>query len=87
VGAVLGRLESKADPELVDAAYGFVVGGEEETADPRVGTMVAETAAQLGVDDVTVLAVRPDRFIGMRRDGTGTAGDEYLTDYFATLSS
>jgi hypothetical protein len=49
--------------------------------------MAAETAAQLGVDDVTVLAVRPDRFIGMRRDGTGTAGDEYLTDYFATLSS
>jgi len=87
VGAVLGRLESKAEPELVDAAYGFVVGEEQETADPRVGTMGAETAAQLGVDDVTVLAVRPDRFIGMRRDGTGTAGDEYLTDYFATLSS
>ena len=87
VGAVLGRLESKADPELVDAAYGFVVGEERETADPLVGTMAAETAAQLGVEDITVLAIRPDRFIGMRRDGTGTAGDEYLTDYVATLSS
>ena len=87
VGAVLGRLESKADPELVDAAYGFVVGEEQETADPLVGTMAAETAAQLGVEDITVLAIRPDRFIGMRRDGTGTAGDEYLSDYIATLSS
>jgi hypothetical protein len=49
--------------------------------------MAAESAAQLGVEDITVLVVRPDRFIGMRRDGTGTAGDEYLTDYVATLSS
>jgi hypothetical protein len=82
VGAVLGRLESKANPELVDAAYGFVVGEEQETADRRVGTMAAETAAQLGVEDITVLAVRRsrrDRTAARRRrrdrplDGTGAA--------------
>ena len=87
VAAVLGRLESVADPELVDAAYGFVVGEALAPADPRVGTMGAETAAQLGVEDITVLAVRPDRFIGMRRDGADTAGAGYLTDYLATLAS
>jgi hypothetical protein len=91
VAAVLVRLQSVADPEFVDAAYGFVVGEDyetdQETADPRIGTTAAETAAQLGVESITVLAVRPDRFIGMRRDGADTSGDGYLTDYFATLSS
>ena len=87
VAALLVRLESAADPEFVDAAYGFVVEEESETTDPTVGTMTAETAAQLGVETITVLAVRPDRYIGMRRDGADTAGDGYLTDYLATLSS
>jgi 2-polyprenyl-6-methoxyphenol hydroxylase-like FAD-dependent oxidoreductase len=54
----------------------------------RTGRIHADGAAQLGVDDLTVLAVRPNREdIGRRRDGTGAAGDEYLTGYFATLAS
>ena len=87
VAAVLDRLESVRDGEFVDAAYGFVVGDGHEGADPRVGTMAAETAAQLGVEGLTVLVVRPDRYIGMRRDGADTDGTAYLTDYVATLAA
>jgi hypothetical protein len=47
--------------------------------------MATETATQLGVDGLTVLLVRPDRYIGMRRDGDGTAGTDYLAEYFAAL--
>ena len=49
--------------------------------------MAAETAAQLGVEGLTVLVVRPDRYIGMRRDGADTDGTAYLTDYVATLAA
>ncbi len=87
VATVLDRLEPTRHRELVDAAYGFVVDGAQDGAVSRVGTMAAETAAQMGIDGLTVLAVRPDRFIGMRRDGAETAGEAYLTDYLATLSS
>jgi 2-polyprenyl-6-methoxyphenol hydroxylase-like FAD-dependent oxidoreductase len=84
VAAVLDRLAAEADSAFVGAAYGFVVGDSEN---PRVGSMVAETAAQLGVEDLTVLVIRPDRFIGMRRDGADTAGAGYLATYLATLAA
>ena len=87
VAAVLDRLESVRDGEFVDAAYGFAVGDGHEGADQRVGTMAAETAAQLGVEGLSVLLVRPDRYIGMRRDGADTDGTEYLSDYVATLAA
>ena len=87
VTAVLDRLGSVADSAFVDATYGFVVDDGHASPDSRVGTMSAETASQLGVEGLTVLAVRPDRFIGMRRDGADTAGTAYLTDYLATLSA
>jgi 2-polyprenyl-6-methoxyphenol hydroxylase-like FAD-dependent oxidoreductase len=87
VAVVLDRLESVKDGEFVDAAYAFVVGDGHAGADPRVGTIAAETAAQLGVDGITVLVVRPDRYIGLRRDGADTDGTAYLTDYVATLAA
>ena len=87
VAAVLDRLESVRDSEFVDAAYGFAASDGPESADPRIGTMTTETADQLGVDGVTVLVVRPDRYIGMRRDGADTDGAAYLTDYLAALTA
>jgi 2-polyprenyl-6-methoxyphenol hydroxylase-like FAD-dependent oxidoreductase len=87
VAAVLDRLESVPGGEFVGGAYGFAVGDGHGPGDPRVGTMSEETAAQLGVDGVTVLVIRPDRFIGMRRDGADTAGTAYLTDYLSTLAA
>ena len=84
VAAVLDRVTTVADARYVEAAYGFVVG---EFGDSRVGTMPAEVAAQLGVDRLTVLVVRPDRYIGMRRDGTDTESDGSLADYLAALAA
>jgi hypothetical protein len=84
VAAVLDRLSSVPAAE-VDAAYGFVAGDRGGTSDPRVGTIAAETATQLGVDGLTVLLVRPDRYVGMRRDGDATAGTEYLAEYLVAL--
>ena len=83
VAAVLDRLGSVAGAPFVEAAYGLVVGAGDE----RVGTMTAETAQQLGVAGLTVLAIRPDRYIGMRRDGADTEETAYLTDYLATLAA
>ncbi len=61
----LGRLRGP----VVSAVVGFSThphGGS-------VGRMDESVAAQLGVDDVTVLVVRPDRYIGFR-DNTGDPG-------------
>ena len=80
---VLDRLGSVPGAPFVEAAYGLVVG----EGDGRVGTMSAKTAEQLGVEGLTVLAIRPDRYIGMRRDGPDTEGTAYLTDYLATLAA
>ena len=84
VAAVLDQVATLADARYVEAAYGFVVG---DSDDSRVGTMPAEVAAQLGVDRLTVLVVRPDRYIGMRRDGTDTESDGSLADYLAALAA
>jgi 2-polyprenyl-6-methoxyphenol hydroxylase-like FAD-dependent oxidoreductase len=84
VGAVLERLSAVPENAFVEAAYGFAVGGSDHDG---LGTMSAETAAQLGVDDLTVLVIRPDRFIGMRRDGADIDGASDLADYLTTLSA
>ena len=34
-----------------------------------LGTIDADVADRLGIRDVTVLAIRPDRFVGFRHDG------------------
>jgi 2-polyprenyl-6-methoxyphenol hydroxylase-like FAD-dependent oxidoreductase len=82
VAAVLDRVATVTDARYVEAAYGFVVG---DSDDPRVGTMSSEVAGQLGVDRLTVLVVRPDRYIGMRRDGADTEGAGDLADYLTAL--
>lgn len=53
---------------LVGAAVGAVIGLCPSPSDPSVGRIDASVAAQLGVVDVTVLGVRPDRYIGIRDD-------------------
>jgi hypothetical protein len=50
----------QADPARVDALV--------TELDAAVGTMDEAVAAQLGVVDVTILAVRPDRYVGLRDD-------------------
>ena len=54
-----------ADSPLVSAIAGLTTRG----GDPRIGRMAVSVAEQLGVRGVTVLAVRPDRYVGLRHDG------------------
>jgi 2-polyprenyl-6-methoxyphenol hydroxylase-like FAD-dependent oxidoreductase len=73
-GALLADLEGLAGG-VVEAVVGLSTGG----GDPRLGRMDASTAADLGVAGLTVLAVRPDRYIGLRDDdGDAEAVRAYL---------
>ena len=63
--------------EIVDAVVG-VCQHSARRASRSAGCDDA-VAAQLGVIDVTVLAVRPDRYIGLRDDsGDAAVVDAYL---------
>ena len=46
-----------------------VVGLSTSPSDGTVGRIDQSTAAQLGLDGVTILAVRPDRYVGFRDNG------------------
>jgi hypothetical protein len=77
---VLGGAEARADDvkqllAALEAAYadspvvGAVFGLSTETVGGGIGRMDESAARQLGVKDSTLLAVRPDRYIGLRHDG------------------
>ena len=59
-----GLGSAHAGSALVDAVAGLAV---------RDGGMDAGTARQLGVSGTTILAVRPDRYVGLRHDGPDAA--------------
>jgi 2-polyprenyl-6-methoxyphenol hydroxylase-like FAD-dependent oxidoreductase len=63
VGSLVADVE-----ELSGAGVDAVVGLSTHPDGPRVGRIEESAAAQLGVVDVTVLGVRPDRYIGLRDD-------------------
>jgi 2-polyprenyl-6-methoxyphenol hydroxylase-like FAD-dependent oxidoreductase len=66
----------QADPARVNALV--------TELDAAVGTMDEAVAAQLGVVDVTILAVRPDRYVGLRDD----SGDpRVVAEYLERLTS
>lgn len=68
------ELESRSS-----AAVDAVVGLSTRPAGPPVGRIDESLAAQLGILGVTVLGVRPDRYIGLRDDsGDPQAVDAYL---------
>jgi 2-polyprenyl-6-methoxyphenol hydroxylase-like FAD-dependent oxidoreductase len=74
VGNIVTELEGRSGV-VVDA----VVGLSTRPGDPRLGRIDESVAAQLGVVDVTVLGVRPDRYIGLRDDsGDPGAVEAYL---------
>jgi 2-polyprenyl-6-methoxyphenol hydroxylase-like FAD-dependent oxidoreductase len=74
VGSLVTQLERRSD-----AAVGAVVGLCTRPGGPQIGRIDESVAAQLGVVDVTVLGVRPDRYIGLRDDsGDPRAVEAYL---------
>jgi hypothetical protein len=66
---------------LVSAVHGICT----QPADGAVGQIDDATAEALGVTGVTVLAVRPDRYIGLRAndDDAGDAVESYLAGLVA----
>ncbi|UGS36710.1 FAD-dependent monooxygenase [Capillimicrobium parvum] len=56
--------EHDASP-IIGAVFGLSAG----PAVAGLGTLDADVADRLGIRDVTVLAIRPDRFVGFRHDG------------------
>ena len=79
VADLLTELEGRSHP-AVDA----VVALSTRPAGLRVGRMDSAVAAQLGVRDVTVLGVRPDRYVGLRDDSGDPAA---VTAYLDALTS
>jgi 2-polyprenyl-6-methoxyphenol hydroxylase-like FAD-dependent oxidoreductase len=64
---LVAALEALAlDTPVIDAVLGFSAG----TARSEIGGVDDSVVDQLGIEGVTVLIVRPDRYIGLRHDGT-----------------
>ncbi len=80
VAGLVGRLETAhGESPMVDAVLGFAVAVGAE----GVGRIGDDVAHQLGIDGVTVLAVRPDRYVGLRHEG---ADPEPVARYFESLT-
>lgn len=74
VGELVADLARLRGP-VVSAVLGFST----HPSDGSVGRIDEALAAQLGVTDVTVLAVRPDRYVGFRDNaGQRRAVEAYL---------
>jgi hypothetical protein len=54
---------------VASPVIGAVIGLCAEPVDERVGRIDVAVADELGIDGMTILAVRPDRFVGFRHDG------------------
>jgi 2-polyprenyl-6-methoxyphenol hydroxylase-like FAD-dependent oxidoreductase len=80
VGDVVAALEAEFESSpLVDAVAGFCAQGE---AAP-LGSINEDVAARLGLDGISVLAIRPDRYVGLRSNGGDIA---VVTAYFEALT-
>jgi 2-polyprenyl-6-methoxyphenol hydroxylase-like FAD-dependent oxidoreductase len=73
----------QAEPSRVGELVAELEGDVDSSVEAVVGVSIDESlAAQLGVTELTVLAVRPDRYIGLR-DDSGAAGP--VRDYLNGL--
>jgi hypothetical protein len=63
---------------------GAVLGLGTDAGDTRLGRIDPSVVDRLGIDGVTILAVRPDRYLGFRHDG----GDpRAVEDYLEALGA
>jgi hypothetical protein len=74
--------EQVAGDGLFDAVRGLSTEGSDDGG--RVGPLDPALADKLGVEDVTVLVVRPDGHVGLRSDGVEVGP---LSDYVALIRS
>ncbi len=76
------RLTAEVEAISLDAPVDAVIGLCTRPEGRPVGRIDSSVADQLGVDGVVVLAVRPDRFVGLRHDGTDPRA---VADYLAAF--
>jgi hypothetical protein len=69
-GAVADLVELLEDAHDESPAVEAVFGFSTRPGESVVGRIDEESAEGLGIDAVTVLAIRPDRYVGLRHDGT-----------------
>jgi 2-polyprenyl-6-methoxyphenol hydroxylase-like FAD-dependent oxidoreductase len=67
---VLALVNDLATTYTTSALIGAVFGLSTRPSGLPLGRIEESVADELGVEAVTILAVRPDRFIGLRQDGT-----------------
>jgi hypothetical protein len=71
---------ANSDSTILEAVFGFTARPVDGGA---VGRIDQEVAERLGIAEVTVLAVRPDRYVGLRHDG---GEPEAVTRYLESLT-
>ncbi len=80
VETLLAEARAAAGPGGTDSVFAFATGEGSE----GIGSIDAATAEQLGAEDIVLLAVRPDRYIGLRDDGADAAA---LAGYLRALAA
>jgi 2-polyprenyl-6-methoxyphenol hydroxylase-like FAD-dependent oxidoreductase len=67
------------DSPLISSVIGLCA----NSADQRIGRIREDVAEQLGIDRLTIVAVRPDRFVGFRHDGGDVSSIVNYLDVFS----
>ena len=67
------------DSPMVDAVLGMAIAGD----DPGLGRINEAVAERLGIDAITILAVRPDRYVGFRGNSADTGALQAYLDGLA----
>ena len=81
VAELVGSLESiHAGSPIVDGVVGLATSAD----GAAIGRIDESVAEQLGIDGATIIAVRPDRYIGFRHDGSDPRA---LDAYIAALTA
>ena len=80
VSELVGALEARVGGSpMVDAVLGMAIAA----GGPRLGRIDEVVAAQLGIDAIIILAVRPDRYVGFRANGADAGALQAYLDGLA----
>jgi len=73
-------LAAENDGTVIEAVFGLST----DPAGTPLGRIDDSATERLGIEAITTLAIRPDRYIGLRRDGTDGAA---VANYVASLTT
>lgn len=77
--------EAIIDSPLISSVIGLCVqpANQSNRADQRIGRIHRDIAERLGIEELTILAVRPDRYVGFRHDGADVVSIGNYLDAFS----